>query len=985
MRRRRKRQLDIYIPGKTTINPPASFGDDGQGCLQSKRSTSNDKTNYMNALEAQFNIRISNSIKQCKSQDYDKLYEALLNGTRLSKRVVINAAESINVGAASIESFLRNECKKTKKKSVEYWTDYVRKNFITTKLSISNIEASISSTGNIRVDDDDDDSNDDVDEDEDEDDEDTGEYEEGTQYRACSASLRSVLRSDLSQQVQSLFASTINDNMQSVSDYLSDFSNQVFKMILIFNEYNFVLENHAVSLVAHEGNKISQVLLEGYLEKDASVAKPLDSKYLEDEEFKANYHKMFQDPHLELIHSTFYGAKGAQDSSLKTYPLHKAIVDVLGHDEVNLYKDLSSHVTKMARQLYYTNLHNMWSDNTIVNKLLTRLLRFLLIIHLCPDQDNDFKANKAKHQDKGKKATRRVTNCRIPEERISLLRMTRNGRRRLFANEEKKRIKYLQKGKELSASLCQRRLDTYRQVLEREREERDSGRKEKLEKKRGREGDNDDDVEDALVRDDINTEKTKDTPRRRIGQLLQVTRTALFQKQTVTRSYFEMKLKNLDDKEFETIIKIVNFVKPYIPDKDNYHHFQYQLPFVLMANQVLRSIGYDGQVITSSYGLEFVNRIHILHGQKTIRIYGALDYIQQRQKKPEAINKPIAQDKDEDDTLNALNNRRSILETLFKERRKELDQFILTAKSVRASKRDWKNKVADRDKYYREAEMTKLKKRELMVGIRNVRQDLQSLKRQIYEYRNPSTPLTSTTSPNPFIINSKPCHKKVEECMLDTDMNLDDVVFSGTDNGIIKTTETVYFDINRFTFHLELYNRFQILEDAMNTYDTYNLECMKLPLSLTIGPKEINQGSGLASYTKSIVQKKKSKIEGHAVLDEEEKLSNYSLYQCQTVGELQEAISHHCNAREKLRSFYYSNSQCKQRRRLELKKRRFYDKLAADERKSSSAKRPIMMIGDRGYGIGSRIKKHQRFGGHWKESRHGLYTPTLITNEYNSS
>ena len=321
-----------------------------------------------------------------------------------------------------------------------------------------------------------------------------------------------------------------------------------------------------------------------------------------------------------------------------------------------------------------------------------------------------------------------------------------------------------------------------------------------------------------------------------------------------------MKLKNLDDKEFETIIKIVNFVKPYIPDKDNYHHFQYQLPFVLMANQVLRSIGYDGQIlklmpiiqptalpsflidtttlyalfcstqcrqrmfildfkgnrikqglalankdavfsaffninqlkkITSSYGLEFVNRIHILPGLKTIRIYGALDYIQQRQKKPEASNKPIAQDKDEDDTLNALNNRRSILKTLFKERRKELDQFILTAKSVRASKRDWKNKVADRNKYYREAEMTKLKKRELMVGIRNVRQDLQSLKRQIYEYRNPSTPLTSITSPNPFIINSKPCHKKVEECMLDTDMNLDDLVFSGTDNGIIKTTETV--------------------------------------------------------------------------------------------------------------------------------------------------------------------------------------------------
>jgi hypothetical protein len=61
----------------------------------------------------------------------------------------------------------------------------------------------------------------------------------------------------------------------------------------------------------------------------------------------------------------------------------------------------------MARQLYYATFHNMWSDNTIVNKLMTKLLQFLLIIHLCPDQDNGFKANKAnkaKHQNKGKKS-----------------------------------------------------------------------------------------------------------------------------------------------------------------------------------------------------------------------------------------------------------------------------------------------------------------------------------------------------------------------------------------------------------------------------------------------------------------------------------------------------------------------------------------------------------------------------------------------------
>ena len=104
--------------------------------------------------------------------------------------------------------------------------------------------------------------------------------------------------------------------------------------------------------------------------------------------------------------------------------------------------------------------------------------------------------------------------------------------------------------------------------------------------------------------------------------------------------------------------------------------------------------------IPSNYGLRFLNRIHILPGLKTIRIYGTADYTQQHRKKRETINKSIAQD--EDDTSKAVNNCRSdleiallssqvlptrftstswarqhpYLETLFKERRKELDQLV---------------------------------------------------------------------------------------------------------------------------------------------------------------------------------------------------------------------------------------------------------------------------------------------------------------------
>ncbi|KAF1799607.1 hypothetical protein FB192DRAFT_1474314 [Mucor lusitanicus] len=44
-----------------------------------------------------------------------------------------------------------------------------------------------------------------------------------------------------------------------------------------------------------------------------------------------------------------------------------------------------------------------------------------------------------------------------------------------------------------------------------------------------------------------------------------------------------------------------------------------------------------------------------------------------------------------------------------------------------------------------------------------------------------------------------------------------------------------------------------------------------------------------------------------------------------------------------------------------------------------------MFIGDRGYGTGSYIKKHQRVGGPWQGKLHGSNTKVFVTNEYNSS
>jgi len=175
----------------------------------------------------------------------------------------------------------------------------------------------------------------------------------------------------------------------------------------------------------------------------------------------------------------------------------------------------------------------------------------------------------------------------------------------------------------------------------------------------------------------------------------------------------------------------------------------------------------------------------------------------------------------------------------------------------------------------------------------------------------------------------------------------------------------------------------------MEIDDIVPAACLKLPESHTVGPQQIAQRTGLTSYMSSLVNKKKRTAAGHQVMEAEERLSGCSIHQSTTVEELDRNYQVHEQCRESVRSFYYSNNQCKRRRHLELSKRRAHDRIAAAEQKASGSKEGgkalVMFIGDRGHGVGSRIKGHQRFGGTWKQEIHGRYTPTVITNEYNSS
>jgi hypothetical protein len=73
------------------------------------------------------------------------------------------------------------------------------------------------------------------------------------------------------------------------------------------------------------------------------------------------------------------------------------------------------------------------------------------------------------------------------------------------------------------------------------------------------------------------------------------------------------------------------------------------------------------------------------------------------------------------------------------------------------------------------------------------------------------------------------CFQKVEDLQIDPKyLTSPELVFSGTDNGIVTMTETTKFDLDRFRFHLKLYSRFSFLdnnENNNNIGDTFNSGC----------------------------------------------------------------------------------------------------------------------------------------------------------------
>ena len=132
----------------------------------------------------------------------------------------------------------------------------------------------------------------------------------------------------------------------------------------------------------------------------------------------------------------------------------------------------------------------------------------------------------------------------------------------------------------------------------------------------------------------------------------------------------------------------------------------------------------------------------------------------------------------------------------------------------------------------------------------------------------------------------------------------------------------------------------------------------------------------------------------------ERKLSEKSLKAANTSEKIVNDYIFMQENRQTMRDFYDTARSSKRRIRQEYLMKKAKERLCSRERKAmnpkathdrkkkqkaTNPKHLVMMIGDRGFGVGSRIKKHLRYGGTWKQDLHAKYTTVCITNENNTS
>ncbi|CEI88592.1 hypothetical protein RMCBS344292_02975 [Rhizopus microsporus] len=503
----------------------------------------------------------------------------------------------------------------------------------------------------------------------------------------------------------------------------------------------------------------------------------------------------------------------------------------------------------------------------------------------------------------------------------------------------------------------------------------------------------------VLTLDDDDVQESTDITRRKMNKLRTITRQIIFKQfgHIITERHLKNALPDIQSNELQGCVMIANFLMLCPPAMTDLHSVAQQLPFFLMASDLFQCIGYtkfieklvpmtsptrllalqinvpqiyslfsssmdihdfNDDVITSrqiateskdsvfssffgidkinslcaSYDLKLAHNTHALPEVKTVRINGYL-----RNQTPSRTATPLSHTRSIKRNYEAFErempDRRMIQQA-------EVDTLQRQLKKINFERREFmlKNSIRDLKKQWIRSTDRRLIVADIEQGNR-LYQKIQQTK-------------ASRDTINERLINTKQQFNnnqlsRVENFKLDdTQSNLTNLAFSGTDNGLVTMTETAKLSLDQFKFHLKLYNRYSALtEDTVRSQaSAEEATFFKFAKPFKVHASEIAYGSGAIKLRAKLQRAKK--IKAKVISEIEAKLSEYSFQEIRSVGELNNWYNGRVTHQDVLRDSYYSQQRVRQLRTYELQKRKYIDRLCSQERSyvTSSSKKPSIMF-----------------------------------------
>ncbi|CAO3628001.1 unnamed protein product [Mucor hiemalis] len=818
--------------------------------------------------------------------------------------------------------------------------------------------------------------------------------QEEENYATCTVRFDSILRQDLRQVIVEIFNNKVKAVIPLISEFIIEFQFVVLLTMSLFRNHAFVLENNQARLLAHQGFETKSVFPSNFSMQTnvqySSSPLPRGST-----EFDLQARNLFTNTHMGLLLSEFYSSRGITPASKNKYPVILSLINAVkasvNQRAVYNKNALSRHCYVSALTTYQTNLSNMWADKKMIKIHLDKLLLILLRIHLAPERERKHqKYIKACKDNSKKKQEKKHEQTQAPvqfKEGDDITTLTPSVYRTIIRNENIDSASILKNPKPIINGLRRLPSASIKSLVVSTRAEPDkpvclpatagpSSSKERepvksvaqplIAQKISEEAapppspeDYSSVDEELAVEEDSLRDGAKDANRKRIFELKGFLKSLLFQENEVDMQFINNQRSDLSDHEKNVCLLITTSLKPYIPSKVNYSSTGHQLPFVVLANDLLCCAGYAKFSRNICYTISWLERISF--GCCITFLYVLFSWVgsgifcqsntDKRTSKEETneLQKEVGKSSIRlKDTFKILNdgNLGIKIKVAKKYWKDPLSKPIVEAVPTTADPTttavdpDWLNMencfcgVIDEVRRIVHNVVVRLSSTPLAVtlpafagpstaitgpstappidtygfsneGIALARMGLQDIRNEISRYigflkqeRYKAFEAVDDLKSHP---NKRGSIMKTHDASMTPDPKAtsEDFIFSGTDYGIVKMSQSVPVTIEKYIYHLKLYNRFAMLEET-----PVEPSFQPLPVAKTVSVQEVDFSRRNFHYRPKLTALKTNNPQ---VAESEERMSNQNLTTAKNEDELWRSYQCLQENKQVNRNFYQSS------------------------------------------------------------------------------